>query len=124
MFIVLFSKVLEELLVKLEIEHVTWSKDKKNCYRTVIFTLDAGDPCETTLHCLTQLGIGTKPGSNVRYTLCIYTFTTDIFQESYCYLFTAFCRAALHTMHSKMISSKRTTGKNIAFKIFHPRQLH
>lgn len=58
--------MLEELLTKLDIEHVTWSSDKKSCYYTVIFPLESGDPCETTLHCLTQLGIGIKPGSNVR----------------------------------------------------------
>lgn len=53
--------------MKLDIEHVTWNKDKKGCYYTIIFPLQAGDPCETTLHCLTHLGIGIKPGSNVRY---------------------------------------------------------
>lgn len=61
------GKVLEELLLKLEIEHVTWSGDKKGYYHTIIFPLDGGDPCETTLHCLTKLGIGVKPGSSVRY---------------------------------------------------------
>lgn len=61
------SQVLEELLTKLDIEHVTWSSDKKGYYYTIIFPLQAGDPCETTLHCLTELGIGRKPGSSVRY---------------------------------------------------------
>lgn len=56
--------------MKLDISHVTWSKDKKGCYYTIIFPLQAGDPCETTLHCLTHLGIGIKPGSNVRYGKC------------------------------------------------------
>lgn len=60
------TQVLEELLTKLDIEHVTWQGDKKGYYHTVIFPLPAGDPCETTLHCLTQLGIGIRPGSSVR----------------------------------------------------------
>lgn len=66
-FVYCRPQVLEELLTKLEIEHVTWSSDKKGYYYTVIFPLQAGEPCETTLHCLTELMIGTKPGSSVRY---------------------------------------------------------
>lgn len=63
----IFLQVLEELLTKLDIEHVTWNSDKKGYYYTVVFPIPAGDPCETTLHCLTKLGIGIKAGSSVRY---------------------------------------------------------
>lgn len=59
-------QVLEELLVKLEIEHVTWTTSKKGYFHHVVFPLQAGAPCETTLHCLTELGIGTKLNSSVR----------------------------------------------------------
>ena len=57
---------MEELLSKLEIDHVTWSCDKKGNFYHVVFPLPAGDPCETTLHCLTELKIGMKYGSSVR----------------------------------------------------------
>lgn len=59
-------QVLEELLTKLDIDHVTWNSDKHGYYYTIIFPLESGEPCETTLHCLTQLGIGMKLGSSVR----------------------------------------------------------
>lgn len=59
-------QVLEELLVKLEIEHVTWTTSKKGYFHHVVFPLQSGEPCETTLHCLTELGIGTKLNSSVR----------------------------------------------------------
>lgn len=59
-------QVLEELLTKLEIEHVTWNSDKKGFYYTIIFPLESGEPTETTLHCCTALGIGLKSGSSVR----------------------------------------------------------
>lgn len=67
MCFLIFLQVLEELLTKLDIEHVTWNSDKKGYYYTVVFPIPAGDPCETTLHCLTKLGIGIKAGSSVRY---------------------------------------------------------
>uniref|UniRef100_A0A1B0ESY2 Uncharacterized protein n=2 Tax=Lutzomyia longipalpis TaxID=7200 RepID=A0A1B0ESY2_LUTLO len=77
------EKVLEELLKKLEIEHVVWSVDKKGHFHQVIFPLQSGDPCETTLHCLTELGIGLKLESNVSVVPCSVTFdaTKDIFTE-------------------------------------------
>lgn len=65
--LIFYSQVLEELLLKLQIEHVTWSCDKKGNYYHVIFPLQSGDPCETTLHCLTELKIGINFGSSVRY---------------------------------------------------------
>lgn len=65
-FFFYFTQILDELLKKLEIEHVIWSGDKNGNYYQVIFPLQSGDPCETTLHCLTELGIGTKLNSTVR----------------------------------------------------------
>uniref|UniRef100_A0A0K8VIQ7 Uncharacterized protein n=1 Tax=Bactrocera latifrons TaxID=174628 RepID=A0A0K8VIQ7_BACLA len=59
------EKVLEELLTKLEIVHVTWTTSRKGYFHHVVFPLPSGEPCETTLHCLTQLGIGTKLNSSV-----------------------------------------------------------
>lgn len=61
------TQVLEELLAKLEIEQITWSCDKKGNFYHVVFPLQSGAPCETTLHCLTELQIGIKYGSSVRY---------------------------------------------------------
>lgn len=65
--LIFHPQVLEELLLKLQIEHVTWSCDKKGNYYHVIFPLQSGNPCETTLHCLTELKIGINFGSSVRY---------------------------------------------------------
>ncbi|XP_035915064.1 uncharacterized protein LOC118513434 isoform X2 [Anopheles stephensi] len=59
------EKVLDELLKKLEVERVIWHPDKAGQYYQVVFPLAAGDPCETTLHCLTELGIGVKYNSSV-----------------------------------------------------------
>ncbi|XP_059618202.1 uncharacterized protein LOC132262798 isoform X2 [Phlebotomus argentipes] len=75
--------VLEELLKKLEIEHVVWSVDKKGHFHQVIFPSASGDPCETMLHCLTELGIGIKLESNVSVVPCSVTFdaTKDVFAE-------------------------------------------
>lgn len=58
--------MLDELLKKLEIEHVLWQADRVGHYYQVLFPLPAGDPCETTLHCLTELGIGVRANSTVR----------------------------------------------------------
>ncbi|XP_037960440.1 uncharacterized protein LOC119689640 [Teleopsis dalmanni] len=68
------EKVLEELLVKLEIEHVTWTTGKRGYFHHVIFPLQAGEPCETTLHCLTELGIGTKLNSSVSVLPCSVSY--------------------------------------------------
>ncbi|XP_055382116.1 uncharacterized protein LOC129612499 [Condylostylus longicornis] len=68
------EKVLEELLFKLEIDHVTWSSDKRGYYYHVVFPLPAGEPCETTLHCLTELGIGTKFNSSVSVLPCSVSY--------------------------------------------------
>ncbi|XP_055907745.1 uncharacterized protein LOC129942726 [Eupeodes corollae] len=68
------EKVLEELLTKLEIEHVTWSTGKKGYYYHVVFPLQSGEPCETTLHCLTELGIGTKLNSSVSVLPCSVSY--------------------------------------------------
>ncbi|KAH8405194.1 hypothetical protein KR222_008327 [Zaprionus bogoriensis] len=72
--VVPLEKVLEELLVKLEIEHVTWTTSKKGYFHHVVFPLQAGAPCETTLHCLTELGIGTKLNSSVSVLPCSVSY--------------------------------------------------
>ncbi|XP_051858157.1 uncharacterized protein LOC117564698 isoform X2 [Drosophila albomicans] len=72
--VVPLEKVLEELLVKLEIEHVTWTTSKKGYFHHVVFPLQAGDACETTLHCLTELGIGTKLNSSVSVLPCSVSY--------------------------------------------------
>ena len=60
------NKILDDLLRKLEIEHVAWYSDKTGNYFQVIFPTTSGEPCETTLHCLVELGIGKKYNSSVR----------------------------------------------------------
>ncbi|XP_008557358.1 uncharacterized protein LOC103578156 isoform X2 [Microplitis demolitor] len=67
--------VLDELLKKLKVEHVVWCKDKGNLYYEVIFPVPAGDPCENCLHCLTEMGIGTRMNSIVSVipTQCTYS---------------------------------------------------
>ncbi|KAK0096549.1 hypothetical protein PV326_005170 [Microctonus aethiopoides] len=67
--------VLDELLKKLKVEHVVWCKDKGNMYYEVIFPVPAGDPCENCLHCLTEMGIGTRMNSIVSVipTQCTYS---------------------------------------------------
>ncbi|XP_030562028.1 uncharacterized protein LOC115763550 [Drosophila novamexicana] len=72
--VVPLEKVLEELLVKLEIEHVTWTTSKKGYFHHVVFPLQAGESCETTLHCLTELGIGTKLNSSVSVLPCSVSY--------------------------------------------------
>lgn len=59
-------QILEDLLKKLQLDRVVWSLDKQGNFHQIIFPTGSGDPCETTLHCLTQLGIGVKFQSNVR----------------------------------------------------------
>uniref|UniRef100_A0A2C9H3W9 Uncharacterized protein n=1 Tax=Anopheles gambiae TaxID=7165 RepID=A0A2C9H3W9_ANOGA len=68
------EKVLDELLKKLEIERVIWHPDKEGQYYQVVFPLAAGDPCETTLHCLTELGIGVKYNSSVSVLPCSVSY--------------------------------------------------
>ncbi|XP_043288165.1 uncharacterized protein [Venturia canescens] len=67
--------VLDELLKKLRVEHIVWCKDKENMYYEVIFPVAAGDPCENCLHCLTEMGIGTRMNSIVSVipTQCTYS---------------------------------------------------
>lgn len=60
-------QILEDLLKKLQLDRVVWSLDKQGNFHQVIFPTGSGDSCETTLHCLTQLGIGVKFQSNVRW---------------------------------------------------------
>ena len=60
------NKILDDLLRKLEIEHVAWYNDKTGNYFQIIFPTTSGEPCETTLHCLVELGIGKKYNSSVR----------------------------------------------------------
>lgn len=75
------EKVLDELLTKLDIDHVTWTNDKKGHYYHVVFPIQSGAPCETTLHCLTELGIGTRLNSRVSVLPCTvsYDAITDNF---------------------------------------------
>jgi len=61
-----WPQILDELLNKLEIEHAVWYSDKHGNFYQVIFPLQAGEPCETALHCLTELGIGKKSNTSVR----------------------------------------------------------
>ncbi|CAF4756610.1 unnamed protein product [Pieris macdunnoughi] len=56
--LITMENILQELLKKLEVEHVVWISDKTGNYFEVMFPLSTGDKCETMLHCLTQLGIG------------------------------------------------------------------
>ncbi|KAI8115937.1 hypothetical protein CVS40_11919 [Lucilia cuprina] len=81
--IVPLEKVLEELLVKLEIEHVTWTTSKKGYFHHVVFPLQSGEPCETTLHCLTELGIGTKLNSSVSVLPCSVSYDALTIAEDY-----------------------------------------
>lgn len=60
------SQILQELLLKLRVDHVVWISDKPGNYYEVIFPCQTGDRCETMLHCLTQLGIGVRCRSIVR----------------------------------------------------------
>ncbi|XP_073947017.1 uncharacterized protein [Choristoneura fumiferana] len=64
------ESILQELLCKLEINHVAWLSDKVGNYFEVIFPLPTGDKCETMLHCLTQLGIGVRWQSIVSVLPC------------------------------------------------------
>ncbi|XP_058058489.1 uncharacterized protein LOC131209435 [Anopheles bellator] len=68
------EKVLDELLKKLEVERVIWHPDKEGQYYQVVFPLAAGDPCETTLHCLTELGIGVLYNSSVSVLPCSVSY--------------------------------------------------
>ncbi|XP_055634798.1 uncharacterized protein LOC129774822 [Toxorhynchites rutilus septentrionalis] len=72
--VVPLEKVLDELLKKLEIEHVLWHPDRAGHYYQVVFPLAAGDPCETTLHCLTELGIGIRSNSTVSVLPCSVSY--------------------------------------------------
>ncbi|TMW43169.1 hypothetical protein DOY81_011750 [Sarcophaga bullata] len=81
--IVPLEKVLEELLVKLEIEHVTWTTSKKGYFHHVVFPLQSGEPCETTLHCLTELGIGTKLNSSVSVLPCSVSYDALTVADEY-----------------------------------------
>ncbi|XP_062546543.1 uncharacterized protein LOC134212573 [Armigeres subalbatus] len=71
------EKVLDELLKKLEIEHVLWQADRVGHYYQVLFPLPAGDPCETTLHCLTELGIGVRANSTVSVLPCSVSYDSS-----------------------------------------------
>ncbi|XP_053606967.1 uncharacterized protein LOC128673261 [Plodia interpunctella] len=64
------ESILQELLKKLQVEHVVWVSDKTSNYYEVIFPLATGDKCETMLHCLTQLGIGVRCKSIVSVLPC------------------------------------------------------
>ncbi|XP_063827916.1 uncharacterized protein LOC135077317 [Ostrinia nubilalis] len=64
------ESILQELLNKLHVEHVSWMSDKAGNYFEVTFPLPTGDECETMLHCLTQLGIGVQCKSIVSVLPC------------------------------------------------------
>ncbi|KAJ0178185.1 hypothetical protein K1T71_006008 [Dendrolimus kikuchii] len=64
------ESILQELLMKLKVEHVVWIGDKPGNYIEVVFPLSTGDQCETMLHCLTQLGIGVRCKSIVSVIPC------------------------------------------------------
>ncbi|XP_046968822.1 uncharacterized protein LOC124536337 [Vanessa cardui] len=64
------ESILEELLKKLKVEQAVWLSDKLGNYYEVVFPLATGDPCETMLHCLTQLGIGVRSKSIVSVLPC------------------------------------------------------
>ncbi|XP_028156010.1 uncharacterized protein LOC114349732 [Ostrinia furnacalis] len=64
------ESILQELLNKLYVEHVSWMSDKAGNYFEVTFPLPTGDECETMLHCLTQLGIGIQCKSIVSVLPC------------------------------------------------------
>lgn len=66
--------VLKELLAKLEIEHVIWNGEKNGPYYQVIFPCASGIPCETTIHCLTELGIGIKLNSTISVVPCSVSY--------------------------------------------------
>ncbi|KAL7031701.1 hypothetical protein ACKWTF_007105 [Chironomus riparius] len=68
------EKILDDLLRKLEIEHVAWYSDKTGNYFQVIFPTTSGEPCETTLHCLVELGIGKKYNSSVSILPCSVSY--------------------------------------------------
>ncbi|KAG5682688.1 hypothetical protein PVAND_012023 [Polypedilum vanderplanki] len=77
------EKILDDLLKKLEMEHVVWYSDKTGNYFQVIFPTASGEPCETTLHCLVELGIGKKFNSSVSILPCSvsYDATNDTSNE-------------------------------------------
>ncbi|CAO1377115.1 unnamed protein product [Diamesa tonsa] len=77
------EKILDELLKKLELEHVVWYSDKGGNYYQVIFPTASGESCETALHCLTELGIGKKLNSSVSVLPCSvsYDATNDTSNE-------------------------------------------
>ncbi|XP_039436715.1 uncharacterized protein LOC120418405 [Culex pipiens pallens] len=79
------EKVLDELLKKLEIEHVLWQLDRAGHYHQVLFPLASGDPCETTLHCLTELGIGKRANSTVSVLPCSVSYdgSVEILEDEY-----------------------------------------
>lgn len=60
------TQLLQQLLLKLDIQHVVWTPAKGGLHYHVVFPLQAGDACETTLHCLTELKIGKVRGTSVR----------------------------------------------------------
>lgn len=58
-------KILSDLLIKLEVEHVSWTQDKLENYNHIIFPAASGERTETILHCLIELGIGKRYNSSV-----------------------------------------------------------
>lgn len=70
-----YKQILQELLVKLHVENDVWMRDKAGKFFEIVFPLPTGDRCETMLHCLTQLGIGVKYKSIVRYLTLIHKYS-------------------------------------------------
>lgn len=69
-----FVQLLQQLLIKLDIQHVAWTTAKGGTHHHVMFPLQAGDACETTLHCLTELRIGKARGTSVSVLPCSVNF--------------------------------------------------
>lgn len=65
---------MQQLLTKLNIQHVSWTTAKGGTHHHVVFPLQAGDACETTLHCLTELRIGKARGTSVSVLPCSVNF--------------------------------------------------
>ncbi|GLV32029.1 uncharacterized protein CBL_12015 [Carabus blaptoides fortunei] len=76
------EKILDELLTKLNIEHVVWCGDKNANYYEVFFPLASGEPCENCLHCLTEIGIGVKWNSLVSVLPCSVVYSGVIHDQT------------------------------------------
>lgn len=114
-------KILDDLLKKLEVEHVVWYSDKAGNYYQVIFPVASGEPCETMLHCLVELGIGKKFNSSVRCEAFSSKLKSDELIDKhvpFISLFpirkqSAFYQLRFHTIPPMMQLMKKMTGKKL-----------